>query len=138
MDSVAFNWLIAGTDAHAKNYALLIGAGGRVRLAPLYDLASILPYPEIDLHRVKLSMKLGGEYRFRNIHRRHWQRMAEELRLDPESLIQRMNDFTIQMPDRVHDIQRRVAQKGINHPLVPRLAKGLIRRAADCQRVLLV
>ena len=26
IDSVAFNWLIVGTDAHAKNYALLIGA----------------------------------------------------------------------------------------------------------------
>ena len=24
MDAVAFNWLIAGTDAHAKNYSLLI------------------------------------------------------------------------------------------------------------------
>ena len=26
LDSVVYNWLIAGTDAHAKNYALLIGA----------------------------------------------------------------------------------------------------------------
>jgi serine/threonine-protein kinase HipA len=41
-DALVFNWLIAGTDAHAKNYSLLIGAGGRVRLAPLYDVASIL------------------------------------------------------------------------------------------------
>jgi serine/threonine-protein kinase HipA len=138
MDSVAFNWLIIGTDAHAKNYALLIGAGGRVRLAPLYDLASVLPYPDIDLHRVKLSMKLGAEYRLRNIQRRHWQRTAEELRLDPERLIQRVNDFTAQMPDHVADIQRRIAQEGINHQLVPKLAEGLINRAADCQRVLLL
>src|SRR5580704_12648103 len=42
LDSVAYNWLIVGTDAHAKNYALLIGAEGRIRLAPLYDVASIL------------------------------------------------------------------------------------------------
>ena len=40
---LAFNWLIAGTDAHAKNFSLLIGAEGRARLAPLYDIASILP-----------------------------------------------------------------------------------------------
>jgi serine/threonine-protein kinase HipA len=138
MDSVAFNWLIVGTDAHAKNYALLIGAGGRVRLAPLYDLASVLPYPGIDLQRVKLSMKPGDEYRFHNIHRRHWQRTAEELRLDPERLIQRVTDLAAQMPDRVADIQRQVAQDGINHPLVSGLAEGLIRRAADCQRVLLL
>ncbi len=67
LDSIAYNWLIAGTDAHGKNYALLIGSEGRVRLAPLYDLASVLPYPDIDIERAKLSMKLGGEYRLRNI-----------------------------------------------------------------------
>ena len=44
VDAIVFNWLIAGTDAHAKNYALLLGGSGAVRLAPLYDLASILPY----------------------------------------------------------------------------------------------
>jgi serine/threonine-protein kinase HipA len=49
IDSVAFNWLIVGTDAHAKNYALLIGAQGRARLAPLYDVASILPHTQIDI-----------------------------------------------------------------------------------------
>jgi len=34
------NWLIGGTEAHAKNFSMLIGAGGRSRLAPLYDIAS--------------------------------------------------------------------------------------------------
>ncbi|MFX5693309.1 HipA domain-containing protein, partial [Acinetobacter baumannii] len=46
LDAVALNWLIGGTDAHAKNYSILIGAAGRVRLAPLYDVASILPYDD--------------------------------------------------------------------------------------------
>jgi len=43
LDAIAYNWLIAGTDAHGKNYALLIGAQTRVRLAPLYDVASVVP-----------------------------------------------------------------------------------------------
>lgn len=136
MDAIALNWLIVGTDAHSKNYALLMGAGGRVRLAPLYDLASVLPYPGINLQRVKLSMKLGGEYRFRNIRRRHWHRTAEELRLDPEALIRRVTDLATQMPDHVADIRRRIAHEGINHPLVPRLADGLIAQAAYCRRLL--
>src|SRR5438445_7401851 len=51
LDAIAYNWLIAGTDAHGKNYALLIGAQARVRLAPLYDVASVLPYPDIDIER---------------------------------------------------------------------------------------
>src|SRR4051794_8303644 len=35
-DALIWNWLIAGTDAHAKNYSLLL-AGDQVRLVPLYD-----------------------------------------------------------------------------------------------------
>jgi serine/threonine-protein kinase HipA len=70
VDSIIYNWLIVGTDAHAKNYALLIGAGGNVRLAPLYDLASALPYSQIDLKRAKMSMKIGSEYKFQNVHQR--------------------------------------------------------------------
>jgi serine/threonine-protein kinase HipA len=79
--AIAFNWLIAGTDAHAKNYSLLLGSGGGVRLAPIYDLASIHPYRAPGLRRVKLAMKIGGEYRLSNIGLRHWQRFAIELRL---------------------------------------------------------
>jgi serine/threonine-protein kinase HipA len=40
IDALGFNWLIAGTDAHAKNYSLLL-AGHRIRLAALYDVARL-------------------------------------------------------------------------------------------------
>jgi serine/threonine-protein kinase HipA len=135
IDAIIYNWLIVGTDAHAKNYALLIGAGGRVRLAPLYDLASVLPYPNIDIQRVKLSMKLGGEYRFRNIQARHWRTMAEELRIDPDRLLQRVNDFATRLADNVSDIRRRMIDEGLAHPLIPRLTDALTRRAAACQKI---
>ncbi len=59
--------MIGGTDAHAKNYSLLIGAGGRTRLAPLYGVASILAYEKYDVQKVKLLMRIGGEYRLRDI-----------------------------------------------------------------------
>jgi serine/threonine-protein kinase HipA len=35
VDDIAFNWLIAGTDAHAKYYSLLLGKGAGVRLATI-------------------------------------------------------------------------------------------------------
>jgi serine/threonine-protein kinase HipA len=34
VDALGFNWLIAGTDAHAKNYSLLLASGPTVRFAP--------------------------------------------------------------------------------------------------------
>ncbi len=36
--ALAFNWLIAGTGAHAKNYSLLL-SGSQARHAPLGGLA---------------------------------------------------------------------------------------------------
>jgi serine/threonine-protein kinase HipA len=70
VDALAFNWLIGGTDAHAKNYSLLHGGGGRVRLAPLYDLASVLPYPGMDPRRAAMAMRIGGKYRLHDIRKR--------------------------------------------------------------------
>ena len=69
--------MIAGTDAHAKNCSLLLGNGGRVRIAPLYDLASVLPYH--DARRIKLAMKVGGRYGLREIGRAQWEQHAREL-----------------------------------------------------------
>jgi len=136
LDSVAFNWIIIGTDAHAKNYALLIGAEGRVRLAPLYDLASVFPYSQIDLQRVRLSMKLGGEYRFRNIQVRHWHKQAEELKVDADELVGRVADMARQIADAVPEIDQRMTEEGLTHPLVHRLARRLGTRAAACRKVL--
>jgi hypothetical protein len=84
VDSGAFNWLIVGTDAHAKNYALFIGVQSRARLAPLYDVASILPYTQIDIKKTKLSIKLDGEYRFSNIQAAtgaRWPRTSDSIRI---------------------------------------------------------
>jgi serine/threonine-protein kinase HipA len=80
LDAVYYNWLIGGTDAHAKNYALLIASAGQVRLAPLYDIASILPYPDIDTQKARSSMKIGNEYRVRNIGKYQWQKLAQGCR----------------------------------------------------------
>lgn len=136
LDSVAYNWLIAGTDAHAKNYAILIGAGGRVRLAPLYDVASVLPYHDVNIDRVKVSMKIGGEYRLRNIRLYQWRKLAGELRIEPDAVIQRLDDFAKLLADHVHDIRRRMTDEGLTHPIIPHLADALATRASGCSEML--
>ena len=136
LDSIAFNWLMAGTDAHGKNYALLIGSGGKVRLAPLYDLASILPYPDIDIDKVKLSMKLGGEYRLRNIGVRHWRKLGEELHIDPGEIIRRLSDFTQQLGEQVSNVRRRMAGEGLAHPIIRHLVDKLTARFLAYQQTL--
>ena len=136
LDSIAYNWLIAGTDAHAKNYALLIGAEARVRLAPLFDVASVLPYHDIDLQKAQLSMKLGGEYRLRTIGPHQWKKLSQELRLDPDAMRQRVKDLAGELGDRVSDVTRRLTDEGLTHPFIARLADALTARAAACRTLL--
>jgi serine/threonine-protein kinase HipA len=133
VDALAFNWLVAGTDAHAKNYSLLHGGGGRVRLAPLYDLASLLPYPQFDIHRARLAMKVGGKYRLRDIGERQWRKLAVTLGLDPDQVTGRVARMTERLPDAVADVRRRARADGLTHVLVERLADQLMVRAEDCR-----
>lgn len=58
-----FNYLIGGTDAHAKNYSLLIGQNGDAMLARMYDVASGFAYDRLRRHG-RLAVAIGGENRF--------------------------------------------------------------------------
>jgi len=131
--ALGFNWLIAGTDAHAKNFSLLL-SGRRVRLAPLYDIASILPYDRFDLRKVKFAMKIGGEYKLSQIGRRQWQKFAREVRVDPEELIMRLAAMAKQLPDEANTARLRAREQGLDAPIIERLAAKLIERASQCKR----
>ncbi|HEY3776807.1 MAG TPA: type II toxin-antitoxin system HipA family toxin [Rhizomicrobium sp.] len=132
--SVAFNWLIAGTDAHARNYSLLIAPDQRVRLAPLYDVASILPYDEFDLRKAKMAMKIGGEYRLHAIGVRQWRKLASEVRIDGDRLILQLREMARLLPDSLSDVRNKAIEDGLDHPLVGRLAERLAARIAACAR----
>jgi serine/threonine-protein kinase HipA len=133
--ALGFNWLIAGTDAHAKNYSLLL-SGPDVRLAPLYDIASILPYDDVDLRKAKLAMKIGGEYKVSQIGLRQWQKFAREARVNVEQLVEVLIFMAKQLPDEVAAARSQAREEGLNNALVERLATQLIDRARECQRLL--
>ncbi|MEY9595664.1 serine/threonine-protein kinase HipA [Bradyrhizobium diazoefficiens] len=133
--ALGFNWLIAGTDAHAKNYSLLL-SGPDVRLAPLYDIASILPYDEVDLRKAKLAMKIGGEYKVELIGLRQWQKFARDVRTNADQLIEVLISMAKHLPDEVAVARALAREEGLNNALIDRLAKQLIDRAHECQRSL--
>lgn len=129
--ALILNWLIGGTDAHAKNYSLLIGGGGLVRLAPLYDLASIFAYPAIDPAKAKLAMRLGGEYGLTAIGPAEWRKLAAEVRVAADPLLERVRTMAAELPDRLSGEVRRLTATGIAHPAIDTLARELPRRAAS-------
>lgn len=95
IDAVAFNWLTMGTDAHARNFALM-HHGQSTRLAPLYDLNSFLPYAvERPAH---MAMKIGfTETDPVRISGRDWEELARDCRLDPGTTLARVRHLAEQL-----------------------------------------
>lgn len=73
--TLVFNWVIGGTDAHAKNFGLLL-SGTEARLTPLYDVATATMLDEFNWHKWELAMSIHGEGRFEYLTGRHWCRFA--------------------------------------------------------------
>lgn len=132
VDALIWNWLIAGTDAHAKNYSLLL-AGDQVRLAPLYDIASALPY---DTHERKLrfAMKIGGDYRVATDSNR-WPEAARELGLDVNALVGRVRELADLAPDAFADAARAGEVAALGRPLATRLVDLVVARSARCRKL---
>lgn len=96
--ALIINFLIAGTDAHAKNYALLEPTGTKPSFAPLYDIASMYAY-ETQHKQRKLAMSIGGEYNYERIELRHWQKLTAPF--DTEDLdfcCSALKEFSQKMP----------------------------------------
>ena len=132
-----FNWLIGGTDAHAKNFSMLIGAGGRARLAPLYDVASTLVY-DFDVKKLKLATRVGGKYLLEEIGLRQWEKFATESRLPKGEVLRACREMAHDMPGTVHAVADEARRDGLDHPVIGRLADMLSARAERCVRLLSV
>jgi len=130
--ALGLNWLLAATDGHAKNYSLLVAPGGRVRLAPLYDIASVLPYPQFDLARVKLTMKVGDKYRLRDIGRREWEKLSRDVSVNTDEVIGRLVQVAAALPDLIADAARSAIAAGLEHAAIQLLNTRLTDRARIC------
>jgi len=136
IDAIIFNWLIGGIERHAKNYSFLLGPGSHVRLAPLYDPASVLHDRSVDPRGVKLAMQIGGEFSLRYIGMRNWQKLAAEIQIDEESLIDRIREMADSLFDHALSVEHDLQSQGSAHPTLPGLAGGLKARAAACRRLM--
>jgi len=131
-DVLIWNWLIAGTDAHAKNYSLLL-AGDQVRLAPMYDVASALPY-DVHERKLKLAMKVGGDNRV-FLHRNTWPDAARELGLDGDRLVTRVKELATLAPDAFAEAAK-ASDVALSRPMPPRLVDLIADRAERCLQLI--
>jgi serine/threonine-protein kinase HipA len=89
-DAMVFNVSVANTDAHAKNYSILLDAE-RAELAPLYDLGTHLPYPAT--RPLASAMKVGDEYRLDRVGVRDLVSVGRKLRLSADEAEARVKEI---------------------------------------------
>ena len=119
-----YNWLIGGTDAHAKNYSLLISSADEVRLAPLYDLSSQLPYP--DLIAQKLAMRIGDHYDIARIGFEDWCLLAKAATLEQDQLLDWVTQMATALPGATETARDQALKDGLSKHIVECLAQKLI------------
>lgn len=132
-DALIWNWLIGGSDAHAKNYSLLL-ANRQVRLAPMYDVASALPYGTHE-RRLRLAMKIGGDYRVFPQHNA-WPAAARDLGLKADVLTERVRELAAVTPQAFADAANAADIKALDRPLPGRLVDLIADRSDRCMRLL--
>jgi serine/threonine-protein kinase HipA len=86
LDTVIFNVLACNSDAHAKNYSIIIRAGN-ASLAPTYDVMCGEVWENVTKN---LAQKIAGMSRGDRLKRAHWQQFARECGLNPRQVIDRV------------------------------------------------
>ena len=86
LDVVVFNVLACNTDAHAKNYSIMLRGNGAA-LAPMYDVICGAVWGSVTK---SFAQKIGGESRGRHLEGSHWRRLARECGLNPKQVFERI------------------------------------------------
>jgi serine/threonine-protein kinase HipA len=103
LDAVISNVLICNSDSHAKNYSVLIGAGGSAKMAPLYDLMCAAVYRQVDQ---SLPQGIAGRFSAPDLRRADWQALADEIGLSGASTVRRVEDLAERVAAGCADVAR--------------------------------
>ena len=83
LDLIVLNVLCCNTDAHAKNYSIMIRGNG-ASLAPIYDIMCGEVWGNVTKN---LAQAVGGKSRGNDLNGRDWQRFARECGLNPRQVL---------------------------------------------------
>ena len=86
LDMVVLHVLVCNTDAHAKNYAIMIKGNG-ASLAPMYDVMCGEVWENVTKN---LAQKIGGTGRADALTARHWRQFARDCGLNPGQVLERI------------------------------------------------
>lgn len=93
--ALAYNVLIGGTDAHAKNYSLVL-VGSRAQVSPLYDAASAAPYNQRE--RLHSSMKIGDHWKMLDVTTSDWRKVGRRLGIPADQAVAWVDELRMDLP----------------------------------------
>jgi serine/threonine-protein kinase HipA len=126
LDMVIFNVIACNTDAHAKNYSIILNAAG-ASLAPAYDVMCGEAWRHVTK---KLAQTIAGKNRGDELTGKDWYRFARECGLGAKQIILRVRALA----------QTAIAEAGAaasevsempagDHPILPEVQACITRRA---------
>lgn len=122
---VLFNYCVGNCDAHAKNVAWFIDSTG-YHLAPFYDLMSTQAYAELTK---KMAMKIGGENRIEWITKRHWERLAEDIKIKKNYLMELAKEFAKKIIQESQNLSQTWGPKQESHLLIKKIVTLILQNA---------
>ncbi len=126
LDYVIFNIIACNTDAHAKNYSLMISGRG-FTLAPIYDVMCAAAWEGVTKN---LAQKIADKNRGEHLKRRHWERFAKDCGLNPSRLVARVTGLA---EAALQELDAAVSQVNMMpagpHALMPEFRKAIEARA---------
>src|ERR1019366_5991084 len=120
-------------------------SGSQVRLAPLYDLTSALPYVVGPQVRVapgqlrgnrELAMRVGDNKELAVIRREDWSTLSTQSGLDPETVAARIDDLASRVPDAFAEAAAADDVVACHSPLPERLVTTVVENVARCRSAL--
>jgi serine/threonine-protein kinase HipA len=122
LDQVIFNILVGNTDAHAKNYSVILPVAAAPRLAPIYDVSTVLSWP----HVVKTYAQFidGKQRRPETVSGRHWEAIARDIGYRPTDVKNRVQQIVDAMVANKVKVTAAVAE-------LPGAAAGYVTQTAE-------
>ena len=128
LDLILFNVAVCNTDAHAKNYSLIIEPDN-VRVAPGYDIVATQVWGGITPN---LAQSIADKTRGDHLKRRHWARFAESSGLGVAATLRRIRAGLRRVEARIPKARQAVAAMPAgDHPMlaeVEALVRGRVQR----------
>jgi serine/threonine-protein kinase HipA len=127
VDYLFFNTIACNTDAHAKNYSMIISSRGPT-IAPLYDVLCAKIWDGITSN---LAQAIDGQNRGDHIKRRHWERFAGSIGFNPTSMVRRLDEMLGRVESNMTKARSIVAAMPAgDDPLLDRVQDAIVDRIA--------